>query len=894
MGKHMMNIAGYAIGETIHTGANLQQHRATRMVDKKTFTIKQLKSQHPSKEDVAKLYMEYDITSNISTGAVNRVLDIEVINNTPVIFEETLSAGTLKSWLHKNSMGVNDLIGFSIGLAESIDTVHRQQLVYNGICPDNLFWDPYLKTVQLTDFFLSSNIAVGAFMSLQDISSHLIHYISPEQTGRISSRVDARSDLYAIGALMYELLTGDSYIKADNIHDLIYQITCIEPAHPTSIVASTPAMLADIILKLLSKNSVDRYQTAAGLIFDLKKCQAALSQEGEIPHFPLAQHDQLANIVISKDFCGRNEEVHILREAITRAAFGSSEVVLVAGEPGVGKTTLANEMAIPVIAMKGYFMSAKYQQLRSMKSYAIIKSLLKMLNGQLQVEGKDSILALKETLTEVLAADSVVILELLPEIKWLLPAGKTAAGVEKLDPIEAKIRFDRVIIDFFRVLAREAHPLTCYIDDIQWSDSASMELINKLMADASVKYITFIFGYRDNELAPNSPTLTRIESASQNPATTIKLLPFNEEQVKTLITATVKLDHDSLAELSAIMMTKTLGNPFYIFEVLTEMAAHNVFSYHEASGYWRWDTQKVQAMNISANVVAFISKRLSLLSEFEIKVVKTMALMGVITDIPMLALLCDCSHKALVKAIWKLVEIAVLVPLENTINTLHRSIDFVEDINSQQSSGLVRFSHDKSQQAAYDLDSENERKKRHLAIARTLFEHTPSQDLENKSTLIANQYNHALQLIDDSAEKMRIAQLNYFSGMLARAKNDFKSSLNFFATGIGALPDSAQTSQHPLPDQLAVELANAQYLCGDYLAAVASYDACIERTRDNDLMAEMVKSKVLCYQTVGMNEQALQAGINFLSTCQLHIPDVDDLATIEAMFDEGLDRKSVV
>ncbi|MEY8205032.1 MAG: GAF domain-containing protein, partial [Bermanella sp.] len=132
-----------------------------------------------------------------------------------------------------------------------------------------------------------------------------------------------------------------------------------------------------------------------------------------------------------------------------------------------------------------------------------------------------------------------------------------------------------------------------------------------------------------------------------------------------------------------------------------------------------------------------------------------------------------------------------------------------------------------------------------------------------------------------------IAQLNYFSGMLARAKNDFKSSLNFFATGIGALPDSAQTSQHPLPDQLAVELANAQYLCGDYLAAVASYDACIERTRDNDLMAEMVKSKVLCYQTVGMNEQALQAGINFLSTCQLHIPDVDDLATIEAMFDEG-------
>ncbi|MEY8206101.1 MAG: AAA family ATPase, partial [Bermanella sp.] len=744
-------IAGYAIGETIHTGANLQQHRATRMVDKKTFTIKQLKSQHPSKEDVAKLYMEYDITSNISTGAVNRVLDIEVINNTPVIFEETLSAGTLKSWLHKNSMGVNDLIGFSIGLAESIDTIHRQQLVYNGICPDNLFWDPYLKTVQLTDFFLSSNIAVGAFMSLQDISSHLIHYISPEQTGRISSRVDARSDLYAIGALMYELLTGDSYIKADNIHDIIYQITCIEPAHPTSIVASTPAMLADIILKLLSKNSADRYQTAAGLIFDLKKCQAALSQEGEIPHFPLAQHDQLANIVISKDFCGRNEEVHILREAITRAAFGSSEVVLVAGEPGVGKTTLANEMAIPVIAMKGYFMSAKYQQLRSMKSYAIIKSLLEMLNGQLQVEGKDSILALKETLTEVLAADSVVILELLPEIKWLLPAGKTAAGVEKLDPIEAKIRFDRVIIDFFRVLAREAHPLTCYIDDIQWSDSASMELINKLMADASVKYITFIFGYRDNELAPNSPTLTRIESASQNPATTIKLLPFNEEQVKTLIATTVKLDHDSLAELSAIMMTKTLGNPFYIFEVLTEMAAHNVFSYHEASGYWRWDTQKVQAMNISANVVEFISKRLSVLSEFEIKVVKTMALMGVITDIPMLALLCDCSHKALVKAIWKLVEIAVLVPLENTINTLHRSIDFVEDINSQQSSGLVRFSHDKSQQAAYDLDSESERKKRHLAIARTLFEHTPSQDLENKSTLIANQYNHALQLIDDSA-----------------------------------------------------------------------------------------------------------------------------------------------
>ena len=401
------------------------------------------------------------------------------------------------------------VLRIAIGLASALGQAHRQGLVHRDVKPTAALVDD-ADRVWLTSFGIASRLPRERLTpAAPEVIAGTFAYMSPEQTGRMNCSVDARSDLYSLGVTLYEMLTGMLPFAAADPLEWVHCHIARQPVAPMDR-HEVPAPLSAMVMRLLAKNADERYQTAAGLEADLRRCLSDWQSRGHIDPFPLGEDNSSDQLLIPEKLYGREREVDALIAAFDRTVTkGAVELVLVSGYSGVGKSSVVNELHKTLVPSRGIFAAGKFDQYKRDIPYATLAQAFQTLVRQILVKSEVEVDHWRRALLEALGPNGQLIVNLIPELEFII--GKQPAPAE-LAPQEARARFQLVFLRFLGVFARPEHPLALFLDDLQWLDTASLDLLERLATDPSVRHVLLIGAYRDNEVSSSHP-LTRTLAA---------------------------------------------------------------------------------------------------------------------------------------------------------------------------------------------------------------------------------------------------------------------------------------------------------------------------------------------------------------------------------------------
>jgi predicted ATPase len=437
----------------------------------------------------------------------------------------------------------------------------------------------------------------------------MLPYLPPEQTGQVEARVDFRADYYALGATLYEMLTGHPPFAAEDPAELVHAHIARAPVAPAEREGGVPHGVSDLVLKLLAKDPADRYQSASGLLADLEVCLARWREGGAVEAFPLARRDVPERLEIPERLYGRARELDELLAAYERVRAGGAELLLVAGDAGVGKTALVREARSAIVRRGGHFVGGKYDQLeRSVPCAALIEAFRELMR-QVLTEDEASVATWRGRLLEALGPNGQVLVDLIPELAWVIGP---QPPVPQLRPTEAQNRFNLYFQKFVAVFARAGQPLAVFLDDLQWADTASLDLVHTLMTGAGNEGLLLLAAYRDKEVADDHP-LPRTLAGLRAQGTTVaavRLRPLARQAVAAMIADALRAPRSPAAALAALVLEKTRGNPFFVRAFLRALQEEGVLRYRPSSG-WSWDLREIAALPATENVVELMARKIA-------------------------------------------------------------------------------------------------------------------------------------------------------------------------------------------------------------------------------------------------------------------------------------------
>ena len=529
-----------------------------------------------------------------------------------------------------------------------------------------------------------------------EIIAGTLAYMAPEQTGRMNRSIDIRSDLYSLGITLYQMLTGHLPFDAADPLEWVHCHIARQPTPPDERVA-VPEPLSAITMKLLAKNAEERYQTASGLEADLRRCLAQWQSDGRIDAFPLGAHDASDRLLIPEKLYGREGEIDVLLAAFDRVVtHGTPELVLVSGYSGVGKSSVVNELHKALVPPRGLFASGKFDQYKRDIPYATLAQAFQTLIRQILVKSEADVERWRGSLQEVVGPNGQLIVNLIPELEFII--GKQPPAAE-LPPRDAQNRFQLVFRRFLGAFARKEHPLALFLDDLQWMDAASLELLEYLVTNSETQHLLLVGAYRDNEVGAAHPLMRTLEAIRKAGARVeeIVLAPLGIDDVGRLVADALHCEADSSHPLAKLVHEKTGGNPFFAIQFLTALAEEGLLSRDPDAGAWIWDLARIRAHGYTDNVVDLMVEKLKRLSGTAQTALQQLACLGNVVEIASLSLVFGESEETIHTSLLEAVRAGLILRLE----------------------GSYAFLHDRIQEAAYALIPEDERAGAHLGIGRS-------------------------------------------------------------------------------------------------------------------------------------------------------------------------------
>src|SRR6202140_2489381 len=522
--------------------------------------------------------------------------------------------------------------------------------------------------------------------------------MAPEQTGRMNRSVDSRSDLYALGVTFYEMLTGTLPFTAADPMEWVHCHLARQPVPPHERAASVPAPLSAIVMKLLVKTAEERYQTAAGVAADLRRCLAEWEVPGRSGPFPLGAQDVSDRLLIPEKLYGRESEIATLIASFDRVvANGTLEFVLVSGYSGIGKSSVVNELHKVLVPPRGLFASGKFDQYKRDIPYATLAQAFQSLVCSLLSQSGTELGQWRDSLSEALGPNGQLIVNLVPEIElvvWKEPP------VADLPPQDTQNRFQMVFRRFLGVFARKEHPLVLFLDDLQWLDTATLDLLERLATHSEVRHLLLLGAYRDNEVSPSHPLLRTLEAIRKAGARVqeIVLAPLGLDDVGRIVAAALHCKPERVRPLAQLVQEKTGGNPFFAIQFFTALAEEGLLAFDPITRAWQWNMDRIRAKSYTDNVVDLMAGKLKRFSNTTQEALKHLACLGNVTETATLILVQEEKEGTGHQALWEPVH-AGLVVRQGSAN---------------------KFLHDRIQQAAYSLIPDAQRAEVHLRIGRAL------------------------------------------------------------------------------------------------------------------------------------------------------------------------------
>jgi serine/threonine protein kinase len=707
--------------------------------------------EHPMPANLKRLEHEYSLRDELDPTWATRPIAMVRHWDRMVLALEDLGGLPLDQLLGE-PLDLALSLALAIGLAAAIDRLHQRGIIHKDIKPANVLANSATGQCRLMGFGIASRLPrERQSPEPPEFVGGTLAYMAPEQTGRMNRSVDSRSDLYALGVTLYEMLTGSLPFTASDPLEWVHCHIARQPMPPGERVPNVPAPVSAIVMKLLAKTAEERYQTAAGVESDLRRCLAEWKSQRRIDEFPLGEHDTPDRVLIPEKLYGRAQEIDTLLASFDRVvASGKPELVLVSGYSGIGKSSVVHELHKVLVTRRGLFASGKFDQYKRDIPYATLaqafQSLIRSLLGKSEAELRNW----RDSLREALGPNGPLMVDLVPELNLII--GEQPA-VPNLSAQDAQRRFQLVFRRFIGVFARPEHPLALFLDDLQWLDAATLDLLENLLNQPDVQHLMLIGAYRENEVNSAHPLMRKLAAIRQAGAIVqeIVLSPLTCENLGRLMADSLHCEPERVSSLARLVHEKTAGNPFFCIQFISALAEETLLTFDHSNRRWSWDVGRIQAKGYTDNVVDLMIGKLNRLPVETQNALQQLACLGNSAEIRLLAIIHGTSEEEVHSDLWEAVR-----------------LEFVGS-----STGLYRFVHDRIQEAAYSLIPENLRNETHLRIGRLLTAHTSPEQREEAIFEIVNHFNRGAALITSRDEREQLAELNLSAGKRAKASTAY-------------------------------------------------------------------------------------------------------------------------
>ncbi len=802
-------------------------------------------------EALSALDNEYEIAQKIELPGLRRVIRKGRIDGRDGLLMVYVDGITVTEYFKIKPRSLSEFLSVAIKIARVVEDLHYHHILHQNLTGENLLIEAGTGAIQVIDLGLAVQLDPQRQLParIDQLNGTLTH-MAPEQTGRMNRLVDYRSDLYALGITFYEMLTGDVPFVSSDPLELIYSHLARLPElvhlHRTEI----PEFISQLIDHLLEKNADNRYQSAHGVRRDLEKCLDLLTRNGCIDFFPLGLEDYTGYLLFSQKLYGREANWAQLMAAFERTAAGETVLQLVEGYAGVGKTVLVRELCYPVNRRGGFFIEGKCDQLYVNIPYGVwIQAFFDLINQLLTLRA-DELGEWRSRILEAVGGVGQVLIDVIPNLELVIGAQPPAP---QLDGLENRNRFNYVFQRFVHTLACQEHPLVIFLDDLQWADSASLELLQTLLTDPGVRYLCVLGVYRPNDVIPGhllDQTVTALRGA-RIPVLFIQVGDFSEADLQAFLADTLHCSQAECESLSRLIYEKTNGNAFFVKQMLKMLVDQNQLTFSYEKYCWQWDITALQLIGITENVVELMVEKLQGLPLESQELLKLAACLGNQFTLRPLSLVRGIAGEVVAAELQPTLQEGALV----------------------LSNGRYRFVHDRVQQAAYSLIPQEERRARHWQIGQALLKNISVEEREEGIFDLVNQLNlGAGWRLDDFSEQVELALLNQEAGRKARLTNAYAIAQKYFGTGIDLLGEEGWQSCYDLMYSLYRDTIEACYLCGDY-GCMADL-AMVVHQRATSLLDEIpvyeVEIKALAAQ--GRLVEGIHLGLAVLGRLGVNLP----------------------
>jgi predicted ATPase/GAF domain-containing protein len=762
---------------------------------------------HPAPASIARLEHAYGLRNELDPAWAARPVELIRHQGQPALRVEDHGGEVLASHLGR-PWDLEQFLRVATGVSLALGHLHQRGLVHKDIKPAHIFVNFSTGEAWLSGFGLSSRLRrERQSPSPPELLAGTLAYMAPEQTGRMNRSIDSRSDLYALGIVLYEILTGSLPFTASDPLEWVHCHVARQPVPPAERVAGVPRSVSAIIMKLLAKAPEDRYQSAAGVESDLRRCLASWDTQHRIDEFRVGEHDTPDRLFIPEKLYGREREIETLLAAFDRVVkSGAPELVMVSGYSGIGKSSVVNELHKVLVPPRGLFASGKFDQYKRDIPYSTLVQAFQSLVRPLLGKSDTELAIWRGAFLEALDPNARLITDLIPELKLIIG---DQPPVSALEPQQAQSRFQLVFRRFMGVFARPDHPLALFLDDLQWLDAATLDLLEDLLTRSDLQHLMLIGAYRDNEVDATHPLMHKLQAIRNTGAKIdeIKLVPLTREHIEKLIGDALRCESEGAAPLAQLVHEKTAGNPFFVIQFLYSLTEEGLLRFDHDAACWSWDLDRIHDKGYTDNVVDLMVGKLTRLLVETQQALQQLACLGNMAATAMISIVLGTPEKQVHAALWPAVRQELV----------------------ERPEGHYRFIHDRVQEAAYSLIPEPMRAEIHLRIGRLLVTQTPPEKRDEVVFDIVNQLNRGAALITQQEERDQLAELNLIAGKRAKVSAAYASALTYLNTGAALLAEDSWEQRHELIFALELNRAECEFLTGQSSVAEARLAALSNR-----------------------------------------------------------------
>lgn len=833
-------------------------YRANNKNDNTKFLIKKLKPEYNTIHYTQRLQNELSIGKEINSKYIFKPIEILNEDSSLSLIAENLEGILLSKFIKTNKNNLEETLEIAIAICNALSDLHKKKIILRNLQPEQLLFNKSKKELKIISLRFASESKDSSFINTnQNLIGIDLKYISPEQTGRMNRSIDHRTDLYSLGIIIYELLTGVTPFESEDSAELIYKHIARKPESLEKITAEIPKILSKIILKLLEKNPEERYQNALTLKSDLENCLIQIQENESINDFDIAQNDISTNFTISQKLYGRDNERNKLIELFNNASAGAKELAILSGDSGTGKTSLVRELNQQVIQKKAYYIESKFNKFSSNNPYSAIIEALHSLTQLLLTEDKDNLKHLGNEVSKLLPSNGQIMIDFIPEIELII--GKQNA-IPNLSTEEKLNRFGLSFIKFLQAISKNEHPLVLFFDDIQWIDNSSLELLKNLLSSKLTNYIFVIIAYRTKDVDENHQIMQLVSELSKNNSncnlTNFLIEPIALEDTVELIKDTVFKDFKEIYNLTKSVHLKTKGNPFYIKQFLKNLYTKGIIYFNYDTNNWSWDIKKIDSMNYTDNTAHYIIEIIQKLPPKITEILKNAACIDSKFDLKTLALINKMELRSTAINLNFAIREGLITPINESTgfnNESHNELNF-----------SYKFLHKNIYSAIYSLLTDQEKKECHFNIGKIIEANCNKIELRNQIFNIVDQKNLGIDILKTKDELIKLATQNLDAGLKAKSEAAYSSALKYLHSSIRILQNYSWEETLEIKFNVWIEAAEVEYLTGNIDKTNILVNEILTKVKNTEKKTRAYIVRIQAHKATNNMLESLTAGIDAL------------------------------